>query len=164
MTHVDGSPPKTEQPLKRILGWEDITQLVERIVEVVPRDYDAMLVITRGGMIPACLISERLDIRNILVAAVRLYTGIGSSLDQPVFVQFPNDPLLAEHKILVVDDVWDSGRTAMAVRERVRIAGGRPELAVLHYKPRASRFPEEQPDFYAELTDDWIVYPWDDER
>jgi hypothetical protein len=123
-----------------------------------------MLVITRGGMVPACLISERLDIRNILVAAVQLYTGIGTTLDDPIFLQFPNDILLHDKRILIVDDVWDSGRTAMAVRQRVTAAGGIPTLAVLHYKPRASRFPDHEPDFYAELTDDWLVYPWDDER
>jgi uncharacterized protein len=155
---------RVEQPLKRILGWDDITREVEQLVTELRDDYDAMLVITRGGMVPACLISEKLDIRNILVAAVQLYTGIGQTLDAPIFVQFPNDTLLAGKSILVVDDVWDSGRTAMAVLQRIRVAGGRPELAVLHYKPRASRFPDHCPDFYAELTDDWIVYPWDDER
>jgi len=155
---------RAEQPLKRILGWHDISRHVDQLVERLRDDYDAMLVITRGGMVPACLISEKLNIRNILVAAVHLYTGIGQTHDAPIFVQFPNDPLLTGKSILVVDDVWDSGRTAMAVLDRVRMAGGRPELAVLHYKPRASRFPHDQPDYFAELTDDWIVYPWDDER
>jgi hypoxanthine phosphoribosyltransferase len=155
---------RVEQPLKRILGWEDISQLVDQLIDKLPRDYDTMLVITRGGMIPACLISERLDIRNILVAAVQLYTGIGATLDRPVLLQFPDDALMAGRSVLIVDDVWDSGRTATAVRERVRGAGGRPELAVLHYKPRASHFPDDRPDYYADLTDDWIVYPWDDER
>lgn len=163
MSAADGTH-KAEQPLKRILGWDDIAREVDDLVERLPRSYDAMLVITRGGMVPACLISERLNIRNILVASVQLYTGIGTTLDAPVFLQFPNDTLLAGRSILIVDDVWDSGRTAMAVRTRVGIAGGHGDLAVLHYKPRASRFPGEQPDYYAEMTDDWIVYPWDDER
>jgi hypoxanthine phosphoribosyltransferase len=158
------SPPRAEQPLKRILGWDDIQQEVDDLVRRIGSDYDAMLVITRGGMVPACLISERLDIRNILVAAVHLYTGIGTTLDAPIFHQFPSDPLLAGRKILIVDDVWDSGRTAMAVRQRVDLAGGKPTLAVLHYKPRASRFPDHRPDFFAEMTDDWLVYPWDEER
>jgi hypoxanthine phosphoribosyltransferase len=153
-----------EQPLKRILGWEDISRMVDRLTTSLGRDYDALLVITRGGMVPACLISERLDLRNILVAAVQLYVGIGRTLEKPVFMQFPSDPLLSGKSILVVDDVWDSGRTAVAVRERVRLAGGRPEVAVLHYKPRASRFPDDRPDHFVEVTDDWIVYPWDDER
>jgi hypoxanthine phosphoribosyltransferase len=157
-------PSRAEQPLKRILGWDDISQLVDLVIDKLPRDYDAILVITRGGMIPACLISERLDIRNILVAAVQLYTGIGATLDAPVLLQFPDDALLAGKSVLIVDDVWDSGRTATVVRDRVLQAGGRPELAVLHYKPRASRFPDDRPDYYADLTDDWIVYPWDDER
>jgi hypoxanthine phosphoribosyltransferase len=161
---VDTNPVRVEQPLKRILGWDDIMREVDDLVERIGTDYDAMLVITRGGMVPACLISERLDIRNILVAAVQLYTGIGTTLDDPVFLQFPSDELLNGQKILVVDDVWDSGRTAMCVRERIQAAGGSPTLAVLHYKPRASRFPDHQPDFYSELTDDWLVYPWDEDR
>lgn len=155
---------RVEQPLKRILGWDDIMREVDDLVERIGTAYDAMLVITRGGMVPACLISERLDIRNILVAAVQLYTGIGTTLDDPIFLQFPNDILLHGKRILVVDDVWDSGRTAMAVRQRILAAGGIPTVAVLHYKPRASRFPDHEPDFFAEMTDDWLVYPWDDER
>ena len=161
---AETTPVRVEQPLKRILGWDDIMREVDDLVMQIGTDYDAMLVITRGGMVPACLISERLDIRNILVAAVQLYTGIGTTLDAPIFLQFPNDMLLHGKRILVVDDVWDSGRTAMCVRQRIEAAGGIPTLAVLHYKPRASRFPDQQPDFFAEMTDDWIVYPWDDER
>lgn len=159
-----GHTSRVEQPLKRILGWHDISRAVDHLVRGLRADYDAMLVITRGGMVPACLISEKLDIRNILVAAVRLYTGIGRTMNEPEFLQFPSDELLRGRRILIVDDVWDSGRTAVAVRERVRAAGGLPELAVLHYKPRASRYPDDGPDYYAELTEDWIVYPWDDAR
>lgn len=152
------------EPLKRILGWEDIQRSVEEIADRLRDDYDMMLVITRGGMIPACLISERLNIRNIIVAAVQFYTGIGTTLDEPVFLQFPADDLIDGKSILIVDDVWDSGRTAVTVRDRIRAAGGRPEVAVLHFKPRSSRYPGDAPDHFAELTDDWIVYPWDDER
>jgi hypoxanthine phosphoribosyltransferase len=161
---VNQSTHRADPPLKRILGWEDISRMVDRLLSSIDRDYDALLVITRGGMVPACLISERRDMRDILVAAVQLYVGIGRTLEAPIFLQFPSDPLLSGKSILIVDDVWDSGRTAVAVRERVRMAGGRPEVAVLHYKPRASRFPDDQPEHFVEITDDWIVYPWDDER
>lgn len=154
-----------EQPLKRILGWDDITRLVDRLAgQLQGQDFDAMLVVTRGGMVPAGLLSESLDIRNILVAAVQFYTGIGTTLDQPEFLQFPDASLLHDKSILVVDDVWDSGRTAAEVRDRVRQHGGRPVMAVLHYKPRASRYPDQAPDFHAEVTEDWIVYPWDNDH
>ncbi len=126
-----------------------------------PGEYDAILCITRGGMIPACLVSETIGIRNIMVAAVVFYEGPGERQKRPFFWQFPEDELLRGKRVLVVDDIWSDGRVAMAVKIRVVAAGGRPEVAVLHYRPRASEYPNERPDYVAALTEDWIVYPWD---
>jgi hypoxanthine phosphoribosyltransferase len=148
---------------KTYLTWENIEELVGRLVTDLPRDYDLLLVITRGGMVPACLISEQTDIRNIVAAAVMFYTGVGNTLPDPVFLQFPADPLLYGKRILIVDDVWDTGRTIVAVKQRIEAAGGNCDLAVLHYKPTHSNF-DDRPDYYAETTDAWIVYPWDPVR
>lgn len=153
-----------EAIIKRILSWGEIEKLVRQVAVKLPRDFDAMLVITRGGMVPGGLLSEELNIRNVLVAAVQFYTGVGQTLDHPIFFQFPADTILFGKRVLVVDDIWDSGRTAVAVRDRVIEAGGQPVLAVLQYKPRRSRYPDQRPDYYAEETDDWIVYPWEREE
>ena len=146
------------------LNWEDVEELVSRLVVRLPTDYDLILVVTRGGMVPACLISERIDIRNIVAAAVMFYTGGTVDPDQklvePIFLEFPSDPLLHKKRILIVDDVWETGTTAMVVRRRVRDAGGKADLAVLHYKPGRSAF-ADRPEYYAETTEDWITYPWD---
>jgi uncharacterized protein len=145
------------------LTWEDVQECVARVVARLDRDYDCMLVVTRGGLVPACLISEQIDLRNILVAAVMFYTGVDRTLAAPIFLQFPADPLLAGKKVLVIDDVWDSGKTIMAVKSRVLEAQGQPSIAVLHYKPDRSQFPEARPDIYGRETADWLVYPWDPE-
>jgi hypoxanthine phosphoribosyltransferase len=145
------------------LTWNDIEELVARLAARLPRDYDLILVITRGGMVPACLLSERLELRNIVAAAVMFYTGMDETLEEPIFLEFPADPILIGKRVLIVDDVWDTGRTAMSVRRKVREAGGHADLAVLHYKPKRSAF-REAPDYYAETTDEWIVYPWDPAR
>ena len=145
---------------KRFLSWAQIEDLIDRLVDRLPRDYEALLAIARGGLVPCCLISEQLDMRNILVAAVMYYTGIGQTLDRHLFLQFPDDILLADKRILVIDDVWDSGKTIMAVKERLHTVGCHHDVATLHYKPGRSRFPE-RPDYYAEATESWIVYPWD---
>jgi hypoxanthine phosphoribosyltransferase len=149
---------------KRTVTWQDVERLVGRLLRALPRDYDNILVITRGGMVPACLISERANLRNILCAAVMLYEGEEQTLPAPVFVQFPEDRQVEGRRILVVDDVWDSGSTLVAVRDRLRKAGARVDVCVLHYKPARSRFPGDGPDFYAEETNAWIVYPWDPGR
>ena len=146
---------------KQHLTWTQIEDLAIRLADQLDTSYDVMLVITRGGMVPACIISERLNLRNILVAAVLFYTEQERTLDKPIFLQFPADPLLTGKRVLIVDDVWDSGRTIMAVRERVRVAGGDPQTAVLHFKPGRSAFMDQRPDYYVDETDAWIVYPWD---
>lgn len=155
-----------ERGINRVhLTWQDIEELIQRLLGQFPiaADYDALLAITRGGIVPSGLLAEALDIRHVLTASVQFYIGEGESIDWPVFLQFPSDSLLVRQRILVVDDVWDTGKTIMAVRERVEHAGGQPELAVLHYKPARSLFPEARPDYYAAVTDDWIVYPWEPE-
>ncbi len=146
---------------KQHLTWTQIEDLAIRLADQLPNTYDVMLVITRGGMVPACIISERLNLRNILVAAVMFYTEQERTLEQPIFLQFPGDPLLNGKRVLIVDDVWDSGRTIMAVRERVKQSGGYPETAVLHYKPRHTAYSDARPDYHVDETDAWIVYPWD---
>ncbi len=153
----------SESRVKRILDWNEIEWLVQSILDKLPSDpYDIVLVITRGGMVPACLISERLHLRNIMVAAVQFHTRAGASLDEPVFWQFPDDDLLRGQAVLIVDDVWDSGRTAVSIRDRVQSVASIAEVAVLHYKPGSSEFRDQHPDFFGEMTDEWIIYPWDD--
>jgi uncharacterized protein len=147
-------------------SWERIDDLVKQglLPQINREDYDAILAITRGGMIPACLVSEALNIRNVLTAAVMFYTDVEETLKEPVFLQFPSDPLLVGKRLLIVDDVWDSGKTAHSVRERVRRAGAQAKVAVIHFKPSKSHFPGDGPDFFAAETDAWIVYPWDPDR
>lgn len=149
---------------KRI-EWADIERMISELVSQLPSHvYDNILVITRGGMVPACLISERTDIRNILCAAVVFYQGQSPALPAPLFVQFPSDDQVGGRRILVVDDVWDTGSTIVAVRDRLRNAGAQVECCVLHYKPTHSRFPGDGPDFYAEEVSGWVLYPWDPSR
>ena len=146
---------------RRHITWTDVGRMVGTLLTQLRRDYDNALVITRGGMVPACLISERMGIRNILCAAVVFYEGSEQKYAKPMFVQFPDDHQVKGRRVLVIDDVWDSGSTIVAVRDRLRAAGAMVEVCVLHYKPTHSRFPGDKPDYYAEETDGWIVYPWD---
>jgi hypoxanthine phosphoribosyltransferase len=82
----------------------------------------------------------------------------------PKFLQFPNDILLVDRRILIVDDVWGSGRTSTAVRGRVEAAGGVTATCVFHFNPYRSLFTRAEPDFYGAVTDAYIVYPWELDR
>jgi len=148
--------PATE---KDHVSWEDLAAMVADLAEQVRGEYDVLLVITRGGLVPGGMLAYQLGIRNILVAAVEYYDEHGRPGPSPTFLQFPADPLLRGQRVLIVDEVWDSGTTIHAVTERVRQAGGLPTTAVLHYKPAHSSVPGE-PDHHVVATDRWVVYPF----
>lgn len=152
------------EPRREVLTWTDVDALVDHLIPQFHGTFDALLMITRGGIVPGGLIAEALDIRYVLTAAVQFSNVVQKTLSWPEFLQFPADALLQGKRVLVVDDVWDSGRAIMAVKGRVEQAGGIPEFAVLHYKPKESLFPKEAPHYYAALTDAWIVYPWETNR
>ena len=97
-------------------SWDELLALVRLLAGKLGEEpFDLLLGIARGGLIPAALLAQALSIRNILTAAVMFYEEGEETLPEPVFLQFPPDPLLFGKRVLVVDDVWDSGRTAWAV-------------------------------------------------
>jgi uncharacterized protein len=150
----------TTEVVKDVVSWDDLADMVAQLAdELRPADFDLMLAITRGGLVPAGMLAYQLGIRNILVAAVEFYDDEGRPGPHPTFLQFPADPLLRGQRILIVDEVWDSGTTIHAVTERVRQAGGLPTTVVLHFKPGRSQVPGA-PDHHAETTENWVVYPF----
>ena len=144
---------------KDIVTWDALEVLVKQLAEQVGREHDVLLAITRGGLVPAGMLAYLLGMRDILVAAVAFYDDHGQPGDQPVFLQFPSDPLLHGKRVLIIDEVWDTGTTIEAVVERVRLAGGEPTTAVLHYKPHRSKV-RSMPDHHVVSTDAWVVYPF----
>jgi hypothetical protein len=144
---------------KDVVTWDALEALVAELAERVGSDFDVLLAITRGGLVPAGMLAYRLGLRNILVAAVEYYDDAGRPGPRPTFFQFPADPLLRGQRVLIVDEVWDSGTTIDAVTERVRQAGGIPTTAVLHYKPTHSVV-SATPDHHVVTTDRWVVYPF----
>ncbi len=146
------------------LTWPYVSQLAARLVdELKGGRWDLVLAVTRGGLVPAALLAEGLGVRNVLAATVMFYTDNGDvfyGLHQPRFLAFPSAALLQGRRVLVVDDVWDSGRTARAVRERVARSGAQKvAVAVLHFKHESSQ--AGRPEFFAATTDRWVLYPWE---
>jgi hypoxanthine phosphoribosyltransferase len=150
-----------------VLSWADVDKLVDILVPQLRAvgHFDALLLITRGGIIPGGLIGEALDIAYILTAAVDFPAEVEVQLAAlPSFLQFPNDDLIEGRRVLIVDDVWGSGRTSTAVKSRCAGAGATPFTCVFHYNPYRSLFTRAEPDFYGAIADARIVYPWEVDR
>lgn len=160
--------PGMQQPRRhRVLTWSDVDKIIDIMLPQLQSigPFDAMLMITRGGVIPGGLLAEALDIQHMLTAAVDFpSTEVGGLMAWPQFLQFPDRSLLAGRKTLIVDDVWGSGRTSTSVRERVVASGGVAFTCVLHFNPYRSLFTKAKPDYYGEATDAYIIYPWEVDR
>src|SRR5262245_31725975 len=118
------------EPRRDIVTWQDLDQLVARLADRLAGDPrpDVVLTISRGGLVPTGMLSYRMGWRDILVAGVAFYDDCGQ-MEQLQFLQFPDEALIRGKRVLIVDEVWDSGTTIAAVAERVRSAGGPPVTA-----------------------------------
>jgi hypoxanthine phosphoribosyltransferase len=157
------------QPLRReMLTWEDVDRLIDHLLPQFDVDFEAMMMITRGGIIPGGLLAEAMGISHILTAAVdfpaQMEMERAKLMAWPQFIQFPEEKALRGRRTLVVDDVWGSGRTITSVKIRISAAGGLPSTCVLHFNPYRNLFGTTRPDYYAAVTDAHIIYPWEIDR
>lgn len=157
---------------REVLTWNDVDKLIDHLIPQFETEYDAMVMITHGGIIPGGLLADALKLSIILTASVDFPAELEQEADKektrwlawPQFVQFPESSLLRGRRILIVDDVWGSGRTITAVKNRVTSAGGLPYTCVLHFNPHRNLFGTARPDYYSATTDAHIVYPWEVSR
>ena len=146
-------------PNTTILSWDALDELVERLAGETGREFDLVVAITRGGLVPAGMLAYRLDLREILVAGAEFYRSEGGTHERPLIGHVPDRDVLADRRVLVVDEVWETGETMTEVITRLRDAGADVTTAVIHYKPGRSRV-AAVPDHFAATTDDWITYPY----
>ncbi len=152
-----------------LLRWQDVDHLIDHLLNQFKRSFDAILMITRGGIVPAGMIADAIDQPLVLMASVDFPAELEAVLQNrlfawPQFLQFPPDDQLKDRHVLIIDDVWGSGRTITAVKNRVMAAGGTPYTCVLHFNPYRSLFGSNRPDYYAASTDAYIIYPWEIDR
>jgi hypothetical protein len=156
------------QPRREVLTWRDVDRLVDELLPQFRREFTAMVMITRGGIIPGGLLAEAMDITHLLTAAVDFPSQAEQEQNKlmvwPDFIQFPDAELLRGRPTLIVDDVWGSGRTITAVKNRVSSAGGFPETCVFHFNPHRNLFGKVRPEYYAAITDAYILFPWEIDR
>lgn len=157
---------------QEVLTWQDVDKLIDHLIPQFETEFDAMIMITRGGVIPGGMLAEALQLTTLLTAAVDFpfememekERAISRLMAWPEFIQFPGDDLLRGNKVLIVDDVWGSGRTITAVKNRVSGAAGIPSTCVLHFNPYRNLFGTVRPDYFAAITDAHIIYPWEISR
>lgn len=140
---------------KCIISWDrlhrDCRELSQRINEM-NRQWDGIIAITRGGMIPAAILARELGIRVVDSISVRTYSH--QQIEEPVILNDVNATEDGEN-FLLIDDLVDTGVTAEFVRNRLPKAYFATVYAKPEGRPLVDTFITEVPQ------DTWIYFPWD---
>lgn len=121
---------------------------------------DIILAIARGGLFVAGSLGYALSVKNLYVMNMEFYTGIGTRLDVPMILPPYLDPAeLSDSRILVADDVADTGLTLQAVHQFSSGVVAEARTAVLYEKPTSV----VTCDYVWRRTDRWINFPWSTE-
>jgi hypoxanthine phosphoribosyltransferase len=145
---------------KEILTWDAFSAAARGLAaDVLRTGYvpDVVIAIARGGLLLAGAISYALGTKNCGSINVEFYTGIDERLPEPVLAEPMLDaPALRGKRVLLVDDVSDSGHTLAKVVGILEAEECVVRTATLYTKPRTVLVP----DFSYLTTDRWIVFPW----
>ncbi|MDI6642605.1 MAG: phosphoribosyltransferase [Candidatus Hodarchaeaceae archaeon] len=146
-------PKKYEAP-----SWNYIYELCIQVADQIKRSKykpDLLVAVARGGWIPGRVLSDLLENPNVATIKVEHYVDIYKTLSKPEITQpIPID--VNGKKILLVDDIADSGKSLKLVKEHLLSQGAADvKICALYYKPWSIVVP----DFSARMTDAWIWFP-----
>ncbi len=153
-----------DQPRKEIISWREVSKLISLIIHQFESDFDIIIMVSPSGVIPGGMLAAAAGIDQLLLAQVAFPPDPDQEKSKlfswPTFIHFPDDELILDQKVLVVNNAWGAGRTTRSVQKRVESAGGTACTSVLHFNPYRNLLKCE-PDFYAAITDAYIIYPWE---
>ena len=126
---------------------------------------DILIALWRGGAAVGVSLHEFFKSSGWNVQHIPLkcasYTGIGENAGDVVFTLGDEifGLLRPGDRVLVVDDVFDTGKTAKAVKARIDAAGAEMRMACVYWKPEKNRT-DLKPDYFVkDVGNDWIVFP-----
>jgi hypothetical protein len=145
------------------LTWQTFGDASRDLAEKIAADGfrpDVILAIARGGMFVAGALGYALAVKNLHLMNVEFYTGEGTTLDMPVMLPpVPDAVDFSAKKVLVTDDVADTGKTLELVQGFVAEHVAEVRSAVI-YEKSASVI---KCDYVWRRTDQWINFPWSSE-
>lgn len=146
----------------RFITWAEGITLSEKLArEIQDSGYspDVVVAISRGGLVPARIVSDILGVDDVVTIGVKYWGLAQRRAERPVLYHGIEPGVVQGKKVVVVDEVADTGHTLHLTKNLLDLMGAaEAKTAVLHLKT-TSRF---TPDYYAEKIEEWvwISYPW----
>jgi len=141
-------------------SWNQIYDMLLDLADRIRKDCfkpDIIVGVSRGGWLPARVMSDLLNNPNLANVRAEFYLGGAETKREPSLTQ-PISVAVAGKTLLIVDEVADTGKSLKLVKEHVIELGSvEARTATVYCKPWSIT----KPDYYSKKTDDWIVFPWE---
>ncbi len=142
------------------LSWNQFGAATRELAAAVVADGftpDLILGVARGGLFVAGALGYALDVKNVRMMNVEYYTGVDERRDAPVLLSpLPDVGTLGGARMLIADDVADTGATLRFVRDVCAKHVAEVRCAVIYQKPQST----VDCEYVWRRTDLWIDFPW----
>jgi uncharacterized protein len=143
-----------------VLKWGQIYyMLLSQATKICASGFKPGIIVgvSRGGWLPARVLSDLLENPNLANVRAEGYVGINETKNYPCLTQSLSMDVTGK-SALVVDEVADTGKSIKLVVNHVRELGAiEVKTAILCYK----RCCELKPDYFEKVTDRWVIFPWE---
>ena len=148
---------------KKKFSWEEIDRFADELVSKVQASGfmpDYLVGIAVGGLIPLGLLAKKLDSNAVLTVSASSYNDANQKTGEPTVWNLPTLDL-SNKKILIVDEIAETGETLEAVKKVLieKCNAGDIKTAVLGIHKKKCMI---VPDFYIFAEEVWIVFPWEE--
>ena len=141
------------------VDWDQVysllLELADRVKEIGFKP-DVIVGVSRGGWLPARVLSDLLDNPELANIKVGFYVDVYKTRSKPVITQQVSVSV-KNKSVLVVDDITDTGKSLQLVWENLRTEAKDVKTVTLYHKSWSCF----TPDLYARETDAWIIFPWE---
>ena len=148
------------EQVRERMDWSHLGIAAQTLAQQVVSDGyppDIVLAIARGGLLVGGALGYALGVKNTFTMNVEFYTGVDERLPMPMILPpVPELVDLDEARVLIADDVADTGRTLALVKDFCADRVGEARVAVLYEKPGSIVHCE----YVWRRTDRWIDFPW----
>jgi hypoxanthine phosphoribosyltransferase len=155
MRRALGSELEIEVP-----SWDQVYYMLLSLAgKILKNEFkpDIIVGVSRGGWPPARVLSDLLGTANLATVGVQFYVGVAETKRKPTLIQ-PVSVSVYGRRVLVVDEVADTGKSLKVVKEHIVDQGAAEvKIATVYSKP----WSVVKPDYYEKESKCWIVFPWE---
>lgn len=142
-------------------SWDEIfsksIDLAEKIRKRERCQFDCIVGVSRGGLALTRIMSDLLDVQNVMITRCEYYTDIGEKRKKPVITQKIQGNISGRN-VLIVDDVADSGESLIVIKSYLESKNpAELKISTIFVKPWCKILP----DYFVSKTDAWIIFPWE---